>query len=323
MTEATDRTDDHSVADRDDRADVVVVGGGPTGSAAAVFTARYGLDTVVLDRGNAALRRCAHLENYPGFPAGIDVETFYALLRDHVETAGCEYVADVVTDVAHLDANDANDGDGGDPRFVVETQDGRRVATRYVVAAAWYDGEYLRGLDDPDAMFDAHAHDGEEHEHFDPDYPDEDGRTPVDGLYVAAPNGERNAQAVVAAGQGAHVARRLIADERHARGFPESVADYFDWLRPESEFQGEWGERDRWRAWIDEQVPDEHGLDEERYVELRERYIDRRFATARSDDEIERLRKESHDRLLEHLDDDRVLARAAAIEAERRAADES
>ena len=57
--------------------DVVVIGGGPAGCAAGIFTARYGLDTVLFDRGRSSIQRCAHLENYLGFPAGIDVETLY------------------------------------------------------------------------------------------------------------------------------------------------------------------------------------------------------------------------------------------------------
>ena len=60
-----------------ERRDVAVVGGGPAGSSAAVFTARYGLDTVVFDRGPSSIGRCAHLGNYLGCPAGIDVETLY------------------------------------------------------------------------------------------------------------------------------------------------------------------------------------------------------------------------------------------------------
>lgn len=48
--------------------DVVIVGGGPAGCSAGVFTGRYGLDTVIFDRGRSSLRRCAYLENYLGFP---------------------------------------------------------------------------------------------------------------------------------------------------------------------------------------------------------------------------------------------------------------
>ncbi|MFC7176588.1 FAD-dependent oxidoreductase [Halosegnis marinus] len=274
--------------------DVVVVGGGPTGSAAAVFLARYGLDVVVFDRGSAALPRAAYVENYPGFPGGIDVGTLTDLLSDHVETAGATLVDDLVESVERDDEG-----------FRVATADGREPTASYVLAAAWYDGSYLRPVVGDDA-FAVHEHHGEEHERFDPEFPERDGRTPVDGLYVAAPNGGRNAQAVVAAGQGAQVARSLIEDDRRAEGFPPALATEYDWLRPESEFAGEWGDRDRWREWFANEAGD-HDLSEERFAELRERYIDRAFATRRSPEAVEELTAEGHRRLAEHLDDAALL----------------
>ncbi|PSQ32476.1 hypothetical protein BRD05_10100 [Halobacteriales archaeon QS_9_70_65] len=67
--------------------DVVIAGGGPAGCSAGVVYAREGLDTVVFDRGRSSIRRGAHLENYLGFPAGVDIETFRELIHDHAEAA--------------------------------------------------------------------------------------------------------------------------------------------------------------------------------------------------------------------------------------------
>lgn len=47
---------------------IAVVGGGVAG----VFTARHGLETTIYDAGDSLLRRNAHLENFPGFPLGIN-----------------------------------------------------------------------------------------------------------------------------------------------------------------------------------------------------------------------------------------------------------
>jgi len=298
-------------------ADAVVVGCGPAGASAGVFLARYGLDTVVFDRGSASLDRCAFLGNYPGFPAGIDVDTFQTLLRDHAREVGCRLVDDLVESVER--ATDASESDDpADAPLAVETQDGRRVVTERVIAATRYTGEYCRPLGG-DAMFETHEHDGEEHEHFDPDYADEDGRTPIERLYVASPSGQRDVQAVVAAGRGAHVARTLLEDRRVERGYPQDLARHYDWVRPDSEFEGEWGERERWREWFDERVPDDfepaEGADP--LADLREEYIDDAFATRRSADEVADLTDRAHRRLLDHLDDDAVLERAAEIEAER------
>lgn len=285
--------------------DVVVVGGGPAGCSAGVFLARYGLETVIFDRGSSSLRRCAYLENYPGFPGGIGVETFYGLLHDHAEEAGCEVVADMVEAVER-------DGDG----FAVGLQDGDPIGADRVLAAARYDADYLRPLDD-DAMFETHVHDGEEHEHFDREYPDEDGRTPVDGLYVAAPAGEPEAQAIMAAGHGARVARTVIADIRRERGYPDPMADHWDWMRRKRDLEGEWADRERWEEQFDERLPDDHGLGEDRLAELREREVERRLGAYLPDDEVERRSRRGQERLLEHVDDELVLERAREIEAER------
>ncbi|MFC7194369.1 FAD-dependent oxidoreductase [Halosimplex aquaticum] len=287
--------------------DVVVVGGGPAGCSAGVFTARYGLDTAVFDRGNSSLKRCAHLENYLGFPAGIDVETFYELMHDHAETAGCELVAD------HVESVDRTEADEG---FVVAPQEGEPVTARRVIAATRYDGEYLRGLDTDAAMFETRDHDGEAQEHFDRTYAASDGTTPVDGLYVASSE-EADRQVIVAAGRGARVGLQVIEDGRRDWGYPEAVVDHYDWLRSDAELDGEWGDRDRWREWIDDQFPDDHDLDEERRTAIRERLIDRRFDTYLSTDEITRRREQGQKELLEHVDDDLIVAAAREIEAEQ------
>jgi len=284
--------------DSPDSRDVVVVGCGPAGTAAAVFTARYGLDTVVFDRGSGSLDRCAFLANYPGFPAGIDVETFTDCCREQARAAGCDVVTDLVEGVERVSV--------GEKQFRVSTQDGRTVLADQVVAATRLTGEYLRPLDG-DAMFEVHEHGGEEHEHFDPDYADADGRTPVEGLYVASPSGQRDVQAAVAAGQGTHAARSLVEDRRVERGYPPGLAKHYDWLRPESEFGGEWGERERWREWFDERVPDDHATDAGTLADLREEYVDDAFATRRSSEAVTALTDRAHRRLAGELDTELLL----------------
>ncbi|QCC52043.1 FAD-dependent oxidoreductase [Halapricum salinum] len=276
------------MSDDPEHVDVVIVGGGPAGASAAVFTARYGLDTLVFDRGNAALDRCGYLENYLGFPAGVEIETFQKLIAAHVREAGAERREELVESVTRVD---------GDASFRIETQQGTTVGAEVVVAAAWYDGSYLWGLDEP-SMFEEHEHHGDLEERFDPDYADSDGRTPIDGLYVASPAGARSAQAIVAAGNGAHVARTLIEDRRRERGLSGEVAPEYDWVRPESEYAGEWADRERWVEWFDTEIDSEE-LSEEHLAELRETYVDRAFETRVTESEVDERAARGRERLVE------------------------
>jgi len=300
-------TDVTTNADRDESYDVVIVGGGPAGCSAGVFCARYGLDTVIYDRGRSSIQRCAYLENYLGFPAGIDIETLYALMHDHAIEAGCELVDDLVESVERTD-------DGA--RFLVEPQEGSPVTADRVIAATRYDGDYLWSLDEEGEMKTTYEHDGEEHEQFDREYPGSDGETPIEGLYVASPSSEADQQAVVAAGRGARVALCMIEDLRLERGYPEEFAGHHDWVRRDADLDDEWRDRDAWREWFENRVPDDHGLDEQRLRELREREIDRYLATYVSDEEIDRRAERGQARLLDHLDDELVLERAREIRSE-------
>jgi thioredoxin reductase len=189
-----------------DRA-VVVVGGGVAGLSAATFTARHDLSTLVVDAGPSILRRNAHVENYPGFPAGVNSRRLLDLVAAGADEAGADRVAARVTAVRETS-----------PGFAVETDDDRRIHTRNVVAATKNETGYLDpvegvGVIDRGKTFvDA----------------DERGRTGVDGLYAAGRLAGKPHQAVVAAGHGAEVAVGLLEDAD--RPF------YHDWTAPEGYF---------------------------------------------------------------------------------------
>ncbi|WP_226004387.1 thioredoxin reductase [Natrinema salinisoli] len=282
--------------------DVAVVGGGPAGCAAGVFTARGDLETLLFDRGPSSLRRCASLENYLGFPCGIDVETFLELARDHAAAAGCRIREDLVESVTSL-------ADGG---FRLEPQDGDPVTARFVIAATKYDGAYLRGLDD-DALFTVEEQDGETAERFDRDYPADDGRTPIDGLYVAGPLAGCGDQAIIAAGHGATAARALFRDLRRKDGYWGRFADRYDWRRDAADRRDEWADPERWVELFDVEAPDDYERSEirrlaEAYAADREKtYVDPETADRRAERGQRRLAAAIDDEiLLEAVDDESI-----------------
>ena len=54
--------------------DMVIIGGGPGGYTAALYAARAGLDTIVLEKLSAGgqMALTSQIDNYPGFEDGID-----------------------------------------------------------------------------------------------------------------------------------------------------------------------------------------------------------------------------------------------------------
>jgi hypothetical protein len=272
--------------------DVCVVGGGPAGSSAAVFTAREGLDTVVFDRGNSSLRQCAYLENYPGFPAGVDVETAYDLFHDHVREAGGEVVDDLVASVEPLETG-----------FRVTTQEGRELTTERVVAASTYDDSYLLDLHDAFAVVETDE-DGEESRHFDYDHPNEHGRTAVDGLYVAGPLGGVESQVAIAVGHGARVGVGLLTDRNEAAGLWAEAASHTDWVVKQGRYAGEeWLETVT--GYYAERAPE--SMDEETARERARALAEEQQDWQIPEAEVERRRETGHRELARRLDSEAVL----------------
>lgn len=72
--------------------DMIVVGGGPGGYTAALYAARAGLDTLVLEKLSAGgqMALTEEIDNYPGFEDGIDGFTLAEKLQQQAERFGAK-----------------------------------------------------------------------------------------------------------------------------------------------------------------------------------------------------------------------------------------
>ncbi|WP_259518856.1 NAD(P)/FAD-dependent oxidoreductase [Halanaeroarchaeum sp. HSR-CO] len=189
--------------------DVAIVGGGVAGRSASIFTARHDLETIVLDAGAPLLRRNAHLENYPGFPAGVNARLLLDSMADQAERAGATLREATVTDL-----RETEDG------FAIETAAGEEFRARRAIAATKTETGYLSGIEGVEIV--------ERGKSF--VAVDERGRTGVEGLYAAGRLAGKPHQTVVAAGHGAEVAVTLLE--------AADVPFYHDWVAPEGYFTG-------------------------------------------------------------------------------------
>jgi thioredoxin reductase (NADPH) len=119
--------------------DVVIVGAGPSGLAAAVYGAAEGLGTIVIEReapgGQAGTS--ARIENYLGFPSGVSGDELAARALQQARRLGAEIA--VTRSITRIDA----------PRHQVHLDEGDVVNARTIILACGVSWRRLRveGID--------------------------------------------------------------------------------------------------------------------------------------------------------------------------------
>lgn len=101
---------------------VVIIGNGPAGISAALYTARAGIDTVVIGKDHGALGKAAEIENYYGFSRPISGK---ALIDNGIEGARrlrVKIISDEVLGMSYLDT------------FVVTTKEKGYTADSVIIA---------------------------------------------------------------------------------------------------------------------------------------------------------------------------------------------
>ena len=85
--------------------DTLIIGGGPAGYTAALYAARAGLDTAVIERMSAGgqMGLTDIIDNYPGFPEGVDGFTLGMNMQAQAERFGAKSLYGDVTEVDFTD----------------------------------------------------------------------------------------------------------------------------------------------------------------------------------------------------------------------------
>jgi thioredoxin reductase (NADPH) len=107
--------------------DLVIVGAGPAGLAAAVYGASEGLDVLVLESGSPGGQAgsSSKIENYLGFPTGISGQELTGRAYTQAQKFGAQLMA----------AQGARRLDCGGRPYAIEIEDGLRVPARTVIIA--------------------------------------------------------------------------------------------------------------------------------------------------------------------------------------------
>jgi thioredoxin reductase (NADPH) len=106
----------------DDIRDVIIIGSGPAGYTAAIYAARADLHPLVFEgavTAGGALMNTTDVENFPGFPQGVQGPDLMENLRAQAERFGAELVPDDVVAV-HL-SGEVKEVVTGDPQWGGQT----------------------------------------------------------------------------------------------------------------------------------------------------------------------------------------------------------
>jgi thioredoxin reductase (NADPH) len=187
-----------------DNYDLVIVGGGPAGASAAIFAARAGLETLVLD-GDKGMTRRAQVNNLLGFPEGISGPELVERGQEHARRAGAEWKT---IDVAAVEP--------ADDTIRLTTSDGSTyqagqllLTTGASVALAHEAGVATRPAAEP-RMREAIV-------------VDDQGRTNTPGIWAAGAAAGVSVHVIITAGDAARVAVNIISSHKGERHVDHDV----------------------------------------------------------------------------------------------------
>jgi len=117
--------------------EVIIIGGGPAGLTAGLYTSRAGLKSLLIERGifGGQIVNARQVDNYPGFPQGISGFELASLMHEQTIQYGLETINTTVTAI-----NIKPEG-----KYSIITADGKFEAEAVIIAA----GSEYRKLEVP------------------------------------------------------------------------------------------------------------------------------------------------------------------------------
>ena len=79
--------------------DVIIVGAGPAGISASLYTVRRNLKTLIIYKEKSALEKATKIENYYGFENGINGKDLYKIGIRQAQNIGAELIKDEVINI--------------------------------------------------------------------------------------------------------------------------------------------------------------------------------------------------------------------------------
>jgi thioredoxin reductase (NADPH) len=107
--------------------DIVIVGSGPAGYTAAIYAARAGRSPIVIEGSlelGGALMLTSQVENFPGFPGGVEGPQLVMMMREQAERFGAQFVS---TEAVEVDVR-------GDKKRVIDGEGGQHVSRTLIIA---------------------------------------------------------------------------------------------------------------------------------------------------------------------------------------------
>ncbi len=115
--------------------DLVIIGSGPAGMAAAIYAARAELNFVVIERSGLSggqVQQTYEVDNYPGLP-GLSGPELSERMREHCDRLGVTFKTEEVKSVEYIANDREQETEKG--RFIVKTWDGNEYVSRTLIAA--------------------------------------------------------------------------------------------------------------------------------------------------------------------------------------------